>query len=263
MNSGPLKVALATAALLLLVGIPSWAASAGDGDLIVTFQGRISPSRLPRNDPVPVAVRVAGNVKSATGDPDHLPQLRRITVAINRQGRLYDRGLPVCRAGMIQPASEADAKAKCAAAVIGNGHVAVQVRIPSQLPYSVPASLLAFNGPRVGGKKTILAQVYAKRPPGSFVLTFQVAKRHGLYGTVLSTTLPRPTRRWAYLTHFDMTLRRTYVFRGERRSFVSAACSAPDGFDTALFPFARATYEFAGGQHFTVSQTSTCRVSGE
>jgi hypothetical protein len=263
LRSAAPRLVLTTVALLLVVGVPSWAASAGEGDLFVTFDGGLSPSTLPRNEPVPVAVRVAGNVRSATGDADHLPQLRRITVAINRQGRLYDRGLPVCRAEMIQPASEADARAICRGAVIGHGHVTVQVRIRSQLPYLVPAGLLAFNGPLVDGKKTIVAQVYAKRPPGSFILTFKVERRHGLYGTVLSTTLPQSSWAWAYLLHFDMTLGRTYVFRGQRRSFVSAACGAPRGFDSALFPFARARYRFAEGEHFTVSQTATCRVAGE
>lgn len=57
-----------------------------------------------------------------------------------------------------------------------------------------------------------------------------------------------------------MTLRRTYSYRGARHSFVSAACTAPAGFDSALFPFAKAIYGFANGQSLTTSVARSCRV---
>lgn len=238
------------------------AVSIGEGDLFVTFDGGLSPKRLPRNSPAPVAVSVAGNIKSASGEIENLPQLQRIKVEINRQGRLFDRGLPVCDVAEIQPATQAAARRICGPAIVGSGHVTVQAHLPPQPPFTVHAKLLAFNGPHRNGKKLILAQAYARTPPGAFVLTFQVSRQGGTYGTVLSTTLPPETSRWAYLTHFDMTLHRTYDYRGRRRSYVSAACSAPAGFRRAIFPFARATYGFATGQEMTVSETGICRVAG-
>ncbi len=51
--------------------------------------------------------------------------------------------------------------------------------------------LLAFNGPTEHEHKVILAQVYAKDPPGAFVLTSHLSKRPGLFGTVMSTQLPK------------------------------------------------------------------------
>lgn len=253
---------LAAGLALLLVGGQAWAVSKGEGDLIITFDGGLSPNRLPRHSPAAVAVRVAGNIKSASGDSLHLPQLRRITVAINRQGRLFDKGLPVCEAEEIQPATEAAARRICGPSIVGSGHVTVQVRIPSQSTFDVRAKLLAFNGPRQDGHKLILAQAYARKPPGTFILTFRIARRGGTYGTVLSAALPPGSRRWAYLTHFDMTLHRVYSYRGRRRSYVSAACSAPAGFEKVIFPFARATYDFATGQRMSVSETGICRVAG-
>jgi hypothetical protein len=256
------KLLLAAVAALLLAGSSAGAVKNGYGDLVVSFDGGIHPTRLPRQQLAPVSVRVAGNAESASGEEDQLPQLRRITVAINRQGHLFDRGLPVCHVEAIQPSTEAAARHICGDAIVGSGHVAVQVRIPSQLPFLVRARLLAFNGPRREGHKLILAQVYARDPPGAFILTFRVGRREGTYGTVLSTSLPAGTRQWAYLTHFDMTLHRTYTYRGQSRSFVSAACAAPEGFDRILFPFARATYLFAGVQkRLTMSKTGSCSVA--
>ena len=260
MRPGALVASLAAA--LLALAAPGWAASDLDGDLLTTFSGGISPAALPRDRPAPVAVRVAGNIRSVSGNAAGLPQLRAIKVAINRQGRLFDRGLPVCRTRQIQPATPRNARRACGDALVGNGSVVVQVRIPGQESFKVRASVLVFNGPRRGGHKLILAQAYARTPPGSFVLTFRVSRKAGTYGTVLSTTLPVATRRWAYLTHFDLRLRRVYTHRGVRHSYASAACSAPDGFSTAVYPFARAAYRFADGRRLTMSESGVCRVAG-
>lgn len=253
---------LAAVAALLSAAVPTWAAVNGDGDLRVSLEGGISPKKLPRERLAPVAVRVSGDVRSASGATDGLPQLRRISVGINRDGRLFDRGLPVCRARRIRSTRQSQARRVCGGAIVGSGHVTVRVHIPDQPRFVVRARLVAFNGPRRDGHKLILAQVYAKDPPGSFILAFRVKRRKGVYGTVLTTTLPQGTRRWAYLTHFDMTLHRLYRYQGERRSYVSAACSAPAGLSTVVFPFARAAYSFDSGQRLTVAESGTCHAVG-
>ncbi len=250
----------AVATLLLCLSIPARAELSQEGNLIVSFDGGLSPHRLPRTQPAPVAVRVAGGVKVTKGTS--LPQLRTITVAINRAGRLYDKGIPTCRVKSIQPATEAEARSVCPRAIVGTGSVTVMAHIPSQAPFSVKGALLAFNGPKRHGHKLILAQVYAEDPPGAFVLTFTVKKRGGLFGTVLSTTLPESALGWAYLTHFEMTLDRQYRYRGKARSYVSAACAAPAGFPGAVFPFAKASYGFDDGRKLTTTVLRSCKVQG-
>lgn len=257
----PRRLLIAVGALLLIACVPAGAAIDQEGDLIATFDGGINPNVLPRGALAPVSVRVAGNVRSASGDADHLPQLRSIVVRINRQGRLFDRGLPTCDVRAIQPSTQREAREICGNALVGSGHVVVQVRIPSQVPFLVKARILAFNGPRKGGEKLIFAQAYARTPPNSFILTFRVDRRDGELGTVLSTTLPVEAQEWAYLTHFDMTLHRTYDYGGVRRSFVSAACDAPTGFRRAPFTFAKTSYRFDDGSDLQLTQTDVCRVA--
>lgn len=254
------RLALLTAAALAALAIAAQAELTREGDLIVSFQGAITPNRLPRTGSAPVSVRVAGNVKTTHGL--RLPQLRTISVAINRAGRLYDKGLPICRVATIQPATEAVARKRCASSIVGDGHVTLVVRLPSQADYISRNNLLAFNGPRRHGQKLILAQVYAKNPPGAIILTFTVKRRKGLYGNVIETTLPSYAENWAYLTQFEMTLGRTYSYRGKRRSYVSAACAAPAGFPGALFPFAKATYKFGTGEVLTTKINRSCTVAG-
>lgn len=253
----PLGAVLAVA---LCLAIPAAAEVSQQGKLITSFQGSLSPKTLPRHKPVPVAVRVAGSFRSAKGT--ELPQLRTISVAINRAGRLYDKGLPTCRVARIEPATEAEARRLCRRSIVGSGHVRVGVHLENQAPFEVKAKLLAFNGPTVHGRKLILAQVYAKNPPGAFVLTFRLRKQPGLFGTLMSTRLPPQAQGWAYLRHFDMTLDRQYRYRGKGRSYVSAACAAPEGFPGAVFPLARATYGFANGQKLRTTVVRSCRVGG-
>ncbi len=258
MKAAGLTLAAITAFFCLW--IPAGAERNADGDLIVSFDSGVKPTTLPRQERVPVAVRVGGDVwtEPATNPP---PQLRTITVEINRQGRLFDRGLPICNVREIQPATERNARRVCGGAIVGRGSIVARVSIPTQPLFTVDANLLVFNGPRKNGRKLILAQAYARKPPGAFVLVFRLSRQGGMFGTAMSTTLPPGTEEWAYLTHFDMTLRRTYEHHGQRRSFVSAACSAPPGFDVAAFPLARATYGFTDGRALTTTDTSSCRVA--
>ncbi|HEX3737274.1 MAG TPA: hypothetical protein VHV53_06995 [Solirubrobacterales bacterium] len=252
---------MATVALAAGLIVPSAAPAvlSQQGDVIVSFDGALVPTTLPRTDPAPISISVAGTVKSAK-KRGTIPQLRTISVAINRTGKLYDKGLPVCRVGQVQPATESNARETCGASIVGHGHVTVEAHIPTQPPFSVDASLLAFNGPTIHGHKEILAQVYARQPPGAFVLPFRISRHGGLFGTVLSTQLPASADGWAYLTGFEMTLHRIYRYAGARRSFLSAACSAPEGFPGAVFPFAKATYGFAEGLHMRASIVRSCKV---
>lgn len=256
------RALFAALALVLCLAVPATAELSQEGDVVVSFAGAMEPKTLPRAKNAPVAIQVIGNIRDAEGEEARLPQLRTISVAINSAGKLDDKGLPTCRVKSIQPATEAEARRVCPRAIIGYGRVTVQARIPTQEPFSVNAKLLAFNGPRKNGHKLILAQVYAKDPPGAFVLAFTVKRHSGLFGTVMSTSLPPSAREWAYLTHFEMTLERSYRYRGKVHSYISAACSAPAGFPGAVFPFARASYGFDNGQRLKTTVVRSCRVGG-
>jgi hypothetical protein len=230
-----------------------------EGNLIVSFDGRISPRALPRVGTAPVSVSVDTTIKTSDGT-DPPPQLREIAIGINREGKLFNRGLPTCKVRSIQPATIEAARRICGAAIVGSGQVSVRVFLENQQPFTFTGPLLAFNATPSGGERRILAQVYGSRPPSAFVLTFKILRRPGTFGTLIRTTLPHSARNWVYITHFEMRLRRTYVYRGKRRSYLSAGCAAPPGFPGALYPFARGTFEFAGGRDVTSTLTRDCKV---
>jgi hypothetical protein len=229
------------------------------GDVIVAFDGGISPRALPRTGVAPVAVSIDSTFKSAEG-ADPPPQLRTISVGINQAGEIYDRGLPTCRVRKIQPATIRAAKRLCRDAIVGSGHVEVRVHLANQPPFTFKGPMLVFHAKRSGGDRRLLAQVYGRRPPSAFVLNFKISKAQGEFGTVIKTSLPKSARKWAYVTHFDMKLQRHYVYQGKHYSYVNAGCAAPEGFPGAVYKFARSNFGFAGGNHVVQTLVRDCTV---
>jgi hypothetical protein len=252
---------------LIAIGLAVALAGAGgaraelaqEGNLIVAFDGGIAPRSLPREGAAPVRVSVETDIRT-TDSADPPPQLRSITIGINREGRIFDRGLPTCRVREIQPTTIAAARQICGGAIVGSGHVHVRVHLENQPPFAFKGPLLVFNAKPAGGKRRLLAQVYGVRPPSAFVLSFKILRRPGEFGTVIRTVLPASAQKWAYVTHFDMRLRRTYAYRGQRRSFISAGCPAPPGFPGTPYPFARGSFEFADGRTIETTLIRDCRV---
>jgi hypothetical protein len=253
---------IGAALLLLALGIAGAAPAevVQDGNVIVTFNGGISPRVLPREGMAPVAVKVEGTFKS-TEEVDPPPQLQTISIGINRAGKIFDKGLPVCRVREIQPATISVARKICRGAIVGSGRVQVRVHLDNQAPFTFNGPLLVFNAePSSSGQRRLLAQVYGRKPPSAFVLNFRIYEAEGEFGTVIKTSLPKPARRWAFITHFDMKLQRKYTYKGQKRSYVNAGCAAPKGFPGAVFNFARSNFGFAGGNHVTTTLVRDCIV---
>jgi hypothetical protein len=255
--------AAATVALALIAALGLATAAEAEkevaGNLIVTFDGGIEPRALPRTGTAPVAVTIDSAFATTDGSAPP-PQLRTISIGINKAGRVFDRGLPSCRVREIQPATIRAAKKICGGAIVGRGQVQVLVQLDNQPPFVFKGPLIVFNAKRDGGHRRLLAQVYGSRPPSAFVLTFRIVEKQGTFGTVIKTTLPKAARKWAYVTRFDMKLRRTYSYKGRKHSFISAGCAAPEGFPGAVYPFARANFGFAGGRRVSATLIRDCTV---
>jgi len=239
---------------------PAQAENAASGNILASFRGGFFPSSLPRTKPAPIRIHFAGDVKGLIpGTPP--PPLWRVTFAINNSGgHLSNYGLPTCRRRLVQPGSEKWARERCGDAIVGSGIVIYQVRLPEQLPYTNKAKVLFFNAPGRRGTSRIFAQTYSETPPASFIVPVSYSRRNGILGTIMTTVVPRSLRSFISFRHFDMTLQRTYFYRGKRRSLLSAACAAPAGFPGAIFPLAKITYDFSTGQRLTTTIVRSCTV---
>jgi hypothetical protein len=230
------------------------------GDLFVKFGGGITPAALPRDSRAPISVQVAGTVRTLSGEQP--PALRRIAIAINRGGRLDTRGLPVCERRLIEPSSTCEALARCGPALVGGGSYDADVAFPEQSAFPSHGRVLAFNAV-VDGRRAILAHVYGAMPiPITRIIVFHIQQTRGTYGTVLTGALPASTNRWGYLKRISLSLHRDFTYKGQRRSYLSAACDAPAGFPGATFPFAQASMTFADGRTLSSTLTRSCKVRG-
>src|SRR6187399_2986679 len=103
------------------------------GNLRITVLSQILPYKLPRHGAAPIAVFVSGHLEAPHGG---IPaQLQRLTVAVNRHGRLQFEGLPTCRLFQIEAATTERALATCGDAVIGSGQFWAHIVLPDQDAY--------------------------------------------------------------------------------------------------------------------------------
>jgi hypothetical protein len=251
--------AILLSAALLAMGVSgATGETIQQGGIRISFDGEITPRKLPRKGTAPVAVAVETRISAAAGKPE--PQLTRISIAINRHGHLDPTGLPVCEVPEIQPATTAKALEACRGALVGSGHFSASVALSRQAAFPSQGKLLAFNG-AYRGKPAILAHVYGNNPvPTSFTVPFVIGRTGGAYGSTLTAGFPAADD--SYVTGIDLELHRTFTYKGKERSYASAGCPAPKGYSQAPFAFARATYSFAGGKKLSSTLTRTCHARG-
>lgn len=249
-------------ALCLLAGAsPAPAEVTQEGNLRVSFTGGIAPEALPRQGRAPVEVRFGGEIKTTDGAPT--PQLRTISLAINRHGRIDYRGLPACHYHQIHPASTREAIETCPDAVIGKGQFAAHVLLPEQSPFPSAGDVTAFNG-IFHGRHVVFAHVYGTAPlPQSQVLVFELGRASGTYGTTLTAQLPRVAAEWGYVSGISLRLERVFRYKGRLRSFVTAGCPALSDASLAIFDFARAGFGFEDGRTLGVTMTRSCKVKSD
>jgi hypothetical protein len=256
------KAAIMVTALCLLGGLGVASAEVvREGNLQGSFNGGISPARLPRTELAPVNVAMGGKI--TTTDRSIPPRLERIVLDINSHGVIDNKGLPTCSLAKLNSLTSAAAEKACAGALVGHGNVTSRVYLPGQGAFASSGDLLAFNG-RLNGRPAVLAQVASGAPlPLTYVIGFEVKKARGTFGTSLVGTLPPIASEYGYISSFSLSLGRSYSFKGQKRSFASASCPAPAGFPGASFPFAKASYEFEGGTTLSASLVRDCKVKGK
>ena len=227
----------------------------------VTVLSQIKPFKLPRSEPAPIAVFVSGHVGTPSGTLP--PQLRRMTIEVNRHGLLQSQGLPTCELPKVKTATTERALGQCEDALVGSGRFWAQIVLPDQRPFATRGRLLVFNG-RAGTQPALFAHIFTASPfPTSFVIIFRVKRiDRGPYGTQLSASLPQTLGSWGVVDRIKLTLKRKYRFRGLQRSYFNAACPAPAGTETTSFPLARASFHFSQREPIALEIDKSCRVTG-
>ncbi|HZJ29375.1 MAG TPA: hypothetical protein VFD37_05225 [Solirubrobacterales bacterium] len=231
------------------------------GDLVLNFDGGIRPRVLPRTQAVPVRAEFSARVRSQSGG--RLPGLTRLKIEINRNAQVRTRGLPLCPLRRVRHARTGEALNNCGDSVVGEGSFGVEIHFPDQLPNQARGRIHFFHS-RYKGAPALIMHGYVARPaPVAVAVPLRVERNpRGPYGMTLSSpSLPAVWGNNIRTTRFRFDFGRLYRAGGRDRSYLSAACRAPNALDGAFFNLARATYEFTDGARIRETLLDSCRVS--
>jgi hypothetical protein len=252
---------LAAVALLLLATGACAAVAAAEvvqsGNVRVTFHAKFAPQSLPRERPAPISVEVDGQI--STTDGSQPPPLQKLRLELSSSGQIDTRGLPACQASALQSTSSEVALARCKPAQVGSGKFQADLQFSGR-PILVDGRALVFNG-IVGGRPGMFIHIYISRPATvTLVIPLKISHGSGRFGTVLTTRVPKLAGGFGSITDLQLRIGRRYSYRGERHSYLSAACAAPAGFPGATFTFARGIFSFAGGRTMNAFLSRSCQV---
>jgi hypothetical protein len=149
----------------------------------------------------------------------------------------------------------------CGPAKVGEGVYRANTAFPEQDTFPSQGNIIAFNAVSKG-HDAILAHIYGEDPvPITRIIVFHIRRTSGTFGTVLTGALPISVNRYGYVEKISLSLFRRYSHRGRARSYISAACSAPAGFFSAFFPFARTSMTFEDDRTLSSTLTRSCAVN--
>jgi hypothetical protein len=214
---------LLAACVALLAG-SAGAATVRVGKLVLHADGGFKPQVLPRRAYAPIRFQGHGDIETTDGSVP--PALQHVKIELDHDGRLTTTGLSTCRPAQLETATPEQARHRCAAAIVGTGHVAAAVPLPLLGRIEMRSPLILFNGPRQEGNPTVIGHAQAPFPISeTYVVVVPIERRRGTYGYRAEFDVPAIAGGLGSITHADMKIGRMYRSHGVERSYASARCS--------------------------------------
>lgn len=223
-----LMMALAIAAVLSL-GVAAVASGLTSttlraGNLIVTFGGGTTPSKLSKSKYTPVTTTIFGSIK--TSDGTHPSAFREAIVDIDKDVKVNVKGYPSCKAGQLEARDTKAAMRVCGDTVLGSGIAHIEVAFPEQRPIIVTSPITVFNGGESGGKVKLLIHVFITVPAPAAIVTQVTIQRKGS-GVHTISKIPVAAGGSGSALDFNFKLGKTYSYKGKKVGYFEAKC--PDG----------------------------------
>jgi len=188
-----------------------------ESNLPIFLNGGFKPTRLPKKKLAPAHLTLAGSELHLGPAP-----LKEAIFEIDKNVAFDTRGLAVCRPRpefMTMPDF-------CKGTRVGKGEMEFEIEFPETPPFTEKSHVVAYNGGKPGGVRTIFVLGYLPNPVSAAVVTtVKVSKIHnGRYGTKLVTTIP-PVAGSGSIKEFRLELFRRFAYRHKKQSFLLARCA--------------------------------------
>jgi len=221
------------------------------GNLVLTDDGGLSPSKLPRHRQAPVAAKLRARI--GTSDGSHPPAVESVVADFDKTIRVNARGLPACRRSQLTARSSVDARRACRGAVVGSGSGEVAVAFPEQRPFTARGPIVLFNGGVRGKTTLLLIHAYVSVPaPSAVVARVELSRvNRGRYGLHTVARIPPIAGGAGSVTAFRLTIDRKFTHRGKRRSYLTASCP------TGRY-YAKGRVRFADGTALQITHALPC-----
>jgi hypothetical protein len=221
-----------------------------------SIEATVSPKRLSKRSPTPVTLRVrttTGTTTAANGVP--VPAVSAV-VDFDQNTKLFTKGVPTCEAVKLQNVSTEIALRECGKAKIGSGSATALIPVGTTV-FSEPTVVTAFNGVPQGGKPVVLLHTYGVEPVQTTLVLSGVITRYDKqgYGPRLTVSIPLLVGGTGALTEFETSIGKTFHYKGQKRSYVTAECRKS--------PLkSRGTFTYLDGQSLTATSTQACTKRG-
>jgi hypothetical protein len=248
------KIALAGLAVCLLGGAAAAYALTGEfKNTVVSATATLMPRELPARGGAPVTLSSITRIKNKDGSQPGT--LSSIVFQLDKHGSIETKGLPVCTAAKLKETTPSVARKRCAGALVGTGTGRAKVTLPGQATVEISSPLSFFNGPKTGGKPTLIAHAYETVPTPKTLLVPIVIERvsHGRYGFEAKVTLPEIAGGYGSATLAEATLGRTFKHGGKEVGYINAYCS---GGRLQV----HGSLSFSNGDFFPATLTSPCHL---
>jgi hypothetical protein len=250
-----LKAIVAAGLVGMLACASAYALKVEISKTVVSATASISPRALPARGNVPVSVGSVTRIKSTDGSQP--PKLSELTFIFDKNGTVDTKGLPVCTAAKLAGTTPAEARKRCAGAIVGEGVGKADLRLPGQAPVEMTTPLTFFNAPPEGGNPSLIAHAYETIPvPKTLLVPFSIERvKQGRYGFRIEIQLPEIAEGYGAATLAQASVGKTWKRGGKTVGYTNAHC------DSGRLQV-HGTLRFSDGSFFPGTLTSPCHVQG-
>lgn len=221
------------------------------GPTFVSATATMQPRELPKRGNAPITLSTVTRV--GTHDGSTPPTLKSIDFLVDKNGTVNAKAFPICPVAKLEGTTPSQARKRCAGALVGRGTGKAMVTMPNKAPFVITSPLSFFNGPREGGKPTLIAHGYETVPAPKTLLVPIVIERvsKGRYGFHALVEMPEVAGGFGAPILAEASIGATRKLRGKTVGYLNAHCSGGrlqvDG-----------TMQFTNGDRFPATLTSPC-----